>query len=235
MRRRSFVKACAVGAGYAALNPSAILAGELRPRDYRRVRLVDRLGEPIRPDGIRARRNYVFSYPYTSTPAFLLNLGQRVRGRDDLVTESGERYRWTGGVGPGGNLVAFSAICAHRLAHPTPQVSYISFRTPRSEEDPPAGIIKCCAENSVYDPLRGGDVIAGPAGQPLAAVLLDYVEEEDAVYATGTLGGELFQRFFDDFEDRLSLEYPDGGADERVSGEVTVLPLEEFSDNLMEC
>ncbi|MEX2340122.1 MAG: hypothetical protein WD609_16245, partial [Aquisalimonadaceae bacterium] len=235
MRRRSFVKACALGAGYAALNPSVILAGELRARHYERVRLVDNRGAPLRPGAVRPRRNYVFQYPYPSTPVFLLNLGLPVNGHNGLITEGGDRYSWSGGVGPGRSLVAFSAICAHKLAHPTPSVSYISFRNPRNDEDPSTGVISCCAENSTYDPVRGGEVISGPAGQPLAAVLLDYVEDEDALYATGTLGGELFQRFFDDFEARFSLEYPDGDADAQVAGEATVVPLENYSRNLMRC
>lgn len=235
MRRRSFVKACALSAGCAVFNPALMLAGELRPRSYARVRLLDSRGAPLSPSAIRPRWNYVFQYPYASTPVFLLDLGQPVSGRSGLTTESGDNYSWLGGVGPGHSLVAFSAICAHKLAHPTPSVSYISFRDPRNEQDPATGIIACCAENSTYDPLRGGAVISGPAGQPLAAVVLDYVEAEGALYATGTVGGELFERFFDDFEARLALEYPQGGADERIVGETAVIPLEDFSDNVMRC
>jgi len=236
MQRRSFVKACALGAGYASLNPALVLGSDdLRPRSYERVQLLDGRGEPLRPGSIKAGRNYVFHYPFTATPAFLLDLGQVIQGHNGLKTEGGKHYSWPGGVGPGQSLVAFSAICAHKLAHPTPQVSYIGFRDRRGEEEPEAGVIACCADNSSYDPARGASVLGGPAKQPLAAVLLDYVVEEDALYATGTLGGEVFERFFDAFEARLSLEYPDSDANARIQGTADVVPMEHFSGNIMRC
>jgi len=36
----------------------------------------------------------------------------------------------------------------------------------------------------------------GPAPQPLAAIELDYDPESDSIYATGTVGGEMFERYF---------------------------------------
>lgn len=44
------------------------------------------------------------------------------------------------GVGPGASIVAFSAICAHRMSYPTRNVSFIDYRhKPMSEDDPENG------------------------------------------------------------------------------------------------
>jgi arsenite oxidase small subunit len=235
MRRRSFLKSCAVGAGCLALNPSILLAGGATAREYPRLQLLNAAGEPLHPQDVEPGQHYVFSYPYGGTPCFLLNLGERVPSRNGLLTEGGEPYNWQGGVGPEASLVAYSAICAHKMAHPTPEVSYISFRPPRDRDEPSTGLISCCAENSRYDPFRGAEVLSGPATQPLAAILLEFESEENALYAHGTLGGELFQRFFEQFEMRLMLQHPNGDARDLVSGGVRVLPLEEYSRNVMQC
>ncbi|MCK8514825.1 Rieske 2Fe-2S domain-containing protein [Methylonatrum kenyense] len=236
MRRRDFVKACAVGAGCAGLAPASLFADAgLRPRRYQRSRLVQSSGEPLRLGELEQLRNYVFSYPYRATPAFLLDLGTSVPGEQSLRTEAGETYRSRHGVGPKHSVVAFSAICAHKLAHPTPAVSYIRFREARGNDEPATGVISCCAENSLYDPVAGGRVLDGPAKQPLAAVLLEHDAAADELFAVGTLGGELFDRFFTEFEARLSLEYPDGNAREAAAEDVVVEPLSRFSDNIMRC
>ena len=234
MRRRGFVKACAAGAGCLSVGPQWLLAAEqVTPREYEKVRLLDDRGEPLRAAALETKRNYVFHYPYQATPCFLLDLGEAVEGRNGLRTRDGKTYDWPGGVGPDRSLVAFSAICAHKMAHPTQQVSYIGFRQPG--EGANGGKITCCAENSVYDPYTGADVISGPADQPLAAVLLEHDPEDDGLYVTGTLGGEMFQRFFDEFEARLAMEYLDGEADGRIRGETEVVPMTRFSSNIMRC
>lgn len=234
MRRRGFVKACAVGMGCLGVSPQLLFAsGEATPRYYETVRLVDHRGEPVRPAGVAPGRNHVFHYPYVATPCFLLNLGQRVAPRHGLRTQDGQTYDGPGGVGPENSLVAFSAICAHKMAHPTEQVSYIGFRKPGDGSN--GGTITCCAENSVYDPYAGGEVVSGPAEQPLAAVLLEHDASEDALYVRGTLGGELFQRFFEEFQARLAVEYVNGEADARIRGDAEVVPMARFSDNIVRC
>lgn len=234
MRRRGFVQACAAGIGCLGAGPGWLLAGgEVTPREYDTVWLVDALGEPLQPSALEVGRNYIFHYPYTGTPCFLLDLGESVPGRNGLRTRDGGTYDWPGGVGPDGSVVAFSAICAHRMAYPTQQVSYIGFRP--AEGDRRQGRITCCAENSVYNPYAGGVVESGPAEQPLAAVLLEHDRDDGALYARGTLGGELFQRFFDAFEQRLRLEHPNAEPEARVREEAKVVPLRQFSRNVVRC
>ncbi|HRQ48856.1 MAG TPA: twin-arginine translocation signal domain-containing protein, partial [Rhodocyclaceae bacterium] len=208
MNRRAFVKTCTVGAGLLAGGSGRVFPSGASTRHYHRVRLLDDRGQPLRMEEIHEGVQYVFPYPYAATPCFLLNLGRPVPGQNGLTTESGERYDWPGGSGPARSVVAYSAICAHKMAHPARGISYISFREPRNGEDPVTGVISCCAENSRYDPFSGGTVLSGPAPQPLAAILLDHDTAHDELHAVGTLGGEMFQRFFTEFEARLSIEYP---------------------------
>lgn len=238
MKRRSFIHACGIGAGCMVVGggvPKAADNGELRPRHYERIRLVGANGEPLRASTLPDKQQYVFSYPYQATPCFLINLGEPMAPHNGLSTASGQAYTWPGGVGPRRTLVAYSAICAHKLAHPTPTLSYISFRRARNSEDPATGVISCCAENSTYNPSRGAEVISGPARQPLASILLEHDADSDELYAVGTLGGELFDRFFNEFEARLALEYPDGDSEKPLRGDVRTLTLAEYSGNVMRC
>lgn len=234
MQRRSFMASCGLAIGALAANPSLALAAEMSPRRYRRVRLVDDSGAVLRASAIEPGSQLVFHYPYSATPCFLLRLDRPVPGHSGLRTEQGESYSWQGGVGPERSLVAYSAICAHKMTHPTPAVSHIAFRPRRSEQEPAGGVIICCSENSRYDPLHGATVLSGPARQPLAAILLEHDPATDALYAYGTLGGEMFERFFKEFERRLSLQYPDGAA-ATASGDVVAVPLDRYSANVVHC
>jgi Rieske Fe-S protein len=234
MDRRAFVKTCSLGAGLLAGGGLA-LAGDARVQAYRRVQLLAPDGMPLRAAELVSREQYVFHYPFPATPCFLLDLGHPLSGRNGLATEAGSRYDWPGGVGPQASIVAYSAICAHKMAHPTRSISYISYRAPRNETDPESGVISCCAENSLYDPAAGAAVLDGPAPQPLAAILLEHDPSDDALYAIGTLGGEMFQRFFSEFGMRLSLENPSRDERTPVSDAVRVMPLADFSGNVVIC
>jgi Rieske Fe-S protein len=235
MDRRAFVKTCSIGAGLLAGTTALTLPAGASMHRYSRVRLLDHTGRPLKAANLLAGEQYVFTYPFAATPCFLLNLGQPVAGRKALRTVAGRRYDWPGGVGPQRSLVAYSAICAHKMAHPTAGISYISYRPRRDGGDPAAGVIGCCAENSRYDPASGAQVLDGPADQPLAAIVLEHDTASDGLYALGTLGGEMFERFFKTFGPRLSLEYPNGDASKPVAGEVMVKRLEEFSGNVLSC
>jgi Rieske Fe-S protein len=208
MERRDFLKACAAGATIAASAPHALAAQQASPRFYARAMLVDALGAPMLAGSLKTGTNYIFNYPFGGTPCFLLDLGKPTRRNVELTTAGGQRYVWTGGVGAGRSIVAFSAICAHKLAYPTRQISFISYR---SGEDGSTfarpETIHCCAEHSEYDPADGGKVLGGPATQPLAAILLEYDAATDRLFATGTLGGELFNDFFRKYDLKLTLEH----------------------------
>src|SRR5512140_2878007 len=108
MKRRDFVQICAATAACTTLPTTP--APMTHARMYGRARLVDELGKPVRVGALQVGTNYVFDYPYSSTPCFLLRLPRATAGAVDLRTESGEPYRWEGGVGEGKTVVAYSAI-----------------------------------------------------------------------------------------------------------------------------
>ena len=97
------------------------------------------------------------------------------------------------------------------------------------------GVIYCCSERSVYDPARGARVLGGPAPQPLAAIALTHVPGEDTLHAIGTFGGEMYERFFEEFRFRLELEFETSDLRRRVNGESTVVPIEEYSRTRVHC
>ncbi|MGH8752014.1 MAG: twin-arginine translocation signal domain-containing protein [Burkholderiales bacterium] len=234
MQRREFIKICAAGAAAAAVTPSfALPNGE--PRFYARARLLDQQGRPLKAAALAVKRNYIFHYPFQGTPCFLLNLGTATPAAARLITADGKNYQWQGGVGANKSVVAYSAICAHRLAYPTKQISFISYRGDTGESSVGhANVIHCCAEHSEYDPAQGGKVIGGPAPQPLAAILLEHDQKTDQLFALGTLGGELFNDFFTKYDFKLSLEYG-SRAKKPASNDVIVTELTNFCQQQVRC
>ena len=238
MDRREFVEGCALGAGgLAATLATGAWASQVSARSYGRVLLTDELGRPVKASSLKAQVNYVFHYPFEATPVFLLDLGKAAQP-SRLTTRDKKTYDWPGGVGPKRSVVAFSAICAHKLVYPTKELSFISFRkggvanpqTPSLGDD----LIHCCADHSQYDPARGAQVLGGPAEQPLCAVLLEHDARSDTLTATGTLGGELFDAFFRKYEMKLSLDVGPR-ARQPVVGRSTVRELERFCRNPIRC
>ncbi len=237
MKRRDFVKACAATAILVHQNPMALANSTGASRLHHPVRLVDPAGNPIRPGDLEPHTNYVFRYPYDCTPCFLLNLNRPTEANVPLRTESGENYVWQGGVGPKRSIVAYAAICTHRLTHPTEHVNFIAYRQSRNPEaDPSANRIVCCMEYSSYDPARGAAVTSGPAPSPLTGILLEYDEEADELKAVGTTSDDVFNRFLSQFEMQLELSY---GSLEKARAPVvetaTVVPLDEYTKNDMPC
>lgn len=238
MDRRAFVETCSAGAGALALAwGRSGWAANAQPRRYGRVLLVDEYGDPLKAQSLKAQTNYLFHYPFESTPVFLLDVGKAALPTT-LRTRDGAAYQWPGGVGPGQRLVAFSAICAHKLVYPTRELSFISYRkggvvhrkTPSEGND----LIHCCADHSQYDPARGAQVLGGPADQPLCAVLLEHDAKADTLTATGTLGGELFDDFFRKYEMKLSLEVGPR-ARQTIAGRSTVRELDRYCRNPVRC
>jgi len=241
LSRRAFVRLC-VGTGAAVSANPGLLADTPAPlKPTETVALVDQSGMPIRAGDLVPGGTYVFNYPYVSTPCFLIELGRSTGKVKGLETEDGRRYSWKGGVGPDRSVVAFSAICAHRMSYPTRDVSFISYRheqvrftdlnrqSVRREQ-----VIYCCSEGSVYDPAEGGRVLGGPAPQPLAAVDLS-CGEDGAISACGTYGGDMFERFFEGFGFQLSLIHGTEKFREPISGSSIVVPLEEYTRNQRTC
>jgi arsenite oxidase small subunit len=233
MKRRDFVQVCAASAAGVAL-PDASQAATLTARTYGRAKLVDERRQPIRLAALQAGTTYVFDYPYSATPCFLLRLDRAVVAGIELRTEAGEPYRWEGGVGSAKNVVAYSAICAHKMTYPTRQVSFIGYRDGPSPVAGKGKVITCCSDRSVYDPAAGARVVSGPAPQPLATILLEHDPQADALCAVGTFGGEMFAEFFRKYDFRLQLEMGNR-AKAPVEGMTVVRMLENYSTQWAKC
>ena len=128
------------------------------------------------------------------------------------------------------------------MSHPAPTVSFINYRHGevrfRNSEDAieqRSGVIYCCSERSVYDPASGGRVLGGPAPQPLAAIELDYDASADRIFATGTVGGEMFERFFHSFHDRLVLQLGRTDIDSTLTDTAVTMRLSEYTQNEISC
>ena len=132
------------------------------------------------------------------------------------------------------SIVAYSAICAHKLAYPTPQVSFISYRALPSRSNARGQVISCCADKSVYDPFAGARVMSGPAPQPLAAILLEHDPTSDELFATGAFGGEKFNEFFQKYDFKLSMEMG-AKAKEIVTDTATLTDLAAYSTQTAQC
>ncbi len=108
-----------------------------------------------------------FNYPLDNEPNILVKLGQKADG----------------GVGPDGNIVAFSQICQHLGC-------IYGFEAPGDSPDCNASfkasgpVGYCCCHGSIYDLLHGAKVIGGPAPRPEPQVTLE-VDSSGDIYATG--------------------------------------------------
>lgn len=221
----------------AAAVAGAGLAGELQATQPVKLRWGD--GKPVTWQTMEVETEYLFFYPYRSTPCFLLRLNTPAEPIH-LATADGRRYRWQGGVGPNRSLVAFSAICAHRLTHPSKSVSFIGYRrepvgylNKEHEVVQRAGIIQCCSEHSIYDPGAGARVISGPAAQPLAAVDMRLAAGELEV--SGIYGGQLFDNFFEEFGFRLGLEFGERDYRQPIGDHAVVMRTEDYTRQRVQC
>ena len=236
LSRRRFVHLCSGAA--ALLSQGRSLAASETLSTFPTVRLVDGAEQGIRAEDLELEREYVFFYPYVSTPCFLLRLGTSTEPTK-LSTESGQTYQWPGGVGSDGRVVAFAAICSHKLTHPSEPVSFIGYRQQpvgfldrQNQVVQQAAVIQCCSEHSIYDPAQGARVLAGPAPQPLAGIALEVREEE--LFATGVYGGLLYARFFERFGFRLQLEFG-ARAQELVETSSRVMRIEDYTRQRIRC
>lgn len=242
MKRRGFVKLCAAAAAAVHANPGLLAAGKPGAGTFPRARLVDASQRPLKAADLAPGRTYLFHYPYVSTPCFLLRLAGPAIEAAELETEVGERYRWDGGIGPDRSIVAFSAICAHKMSYPTRSVSFINYRDdPVRFEDADKNLaegsqlIYCCSEKSVYDVRGGARVLGGPAPQPLAAVRLEHDASDDGLYASGVLGADMFARFFEAFGFRLMLDHRSTDVERLVEDQTAVLAMEDYCGNPILC
>lgn len=228
MDRRRFNTLCS---GLLAGAASAHVRAGAQRTPYPASRLVFADESPVSLSALAVGQSYIFGYPYRTTPCFLVRLSRSAPARGS----------WPGGLDSDQSVVAFSAICSHKMSHPARPISHIAYRAEKvSFHDSEGlaqsreGLISCCSERSVYDPAAGCEVLAGPAPSPLAAIEL-HADEHGRLSAVGSLGPDQYDRFLDKFGFRLAMEY--GVTDVRVrAGQTSVaIPAEEFSVQRVLC
>lgn len=108
-----------------------------------------------------------FNYPLTNTPNILVKLGVKAEK----------------GIGPDGDIVAFSLICQHlgciygfhsKGTSPSCNVAYVM----------PVSGGYCCCHGSHYDFTKEGAVIGGPSPRPEPMVTLEFDQASGDIYAT---------------------------------------------------
>ena len=224
MDRRKFIGVCS--ASLAALQMRS-----WAPQDtnifklYSRTRLTLPSGETLQARQLTSKTGYVFHYPYVSTPNLLLRLSTPIDIPTGLKNTAGQTYS---GVGPERTIVAFSAICPHQLSYLSKTKSFINYRADTSAVAKRDNVIVCCAHHSVYDPSTGGRVISGPAPEPLTGIVLQHDSADDALYAMGTAGDELFNAFFRAYKIELIEAYGRGVAKQLVKDTAVVQTVRDY-------
>ena len=241
MDRRNFLKIVSVGGAVVAIAPSTI-TGQLRAEDgslfiaYEKVQLVDAAGNALKASHLKKEQNYVFNYPFIGTPCILLDLGEATAKDVKLKSEDGEEYIWRGGVGAKRTIVAYSAICSHQLAHPTPEDSFLQY-LPRGKKTiacSQSGIMVCSSHLSAFDVKKGCKQIAGPAEQALASIVIE-VAKDDTLWASAVLGPDKFHDYFKRYKPEMKKFY--GGkrkAKKRVKGSALTLTLNEYTKEIIQ-
>jgi arsenite oxidase small subunit len=108
-----------------------------------------------------------FYYPLDNEPNFLVKLGQKAQG----------------GIGPDGDIVAFSQVCQHLGCLYAYQANGTSPTCdPSYKAAGPEGY--CCCHGSVYDFANAGKVVGGPSPRPVPQVILE-LDSDGNIYATG--------------------------------------------------
>jgi len=242
MDRRNFFKIVGTTGVLVAVSPSTI-SGRLYADDggdfytaYEKVQLLDAAGNAIKASSLKKETNYVFNYPYKSTPALLLNLEDAAEKNVKLKADDGHEYLWKGGAGKGGFVVAYSAICSHQLAHPTPNDSFLQYvqKTQTTMAYEKGGVIVCSSHLSAFDAKKGAKQLSGPAGQPLASIVLE-IAEDDTIWAVGVLGPDKFHEYFGAFKPEFKMFY--GGkreAKKLVKISAPTVTLNEYTKEIIQ-
>jgi len=107
-----------------------------------------------------------FNYPLVNTPNVLVKLGVKAEN----------------GIGPDGDIVAYSSICQHLGC-------YFAFQPPGSSPpcdasfQAPVAEGYCCCHGGQYDFTQAAKVIGGPPPRPVPSVQLEYDSATGDIYA----------------------------------------------------
>ncbi|MGS2744128.1 arsenate reductase (azurin) small subunit [Halomonas sp. LS-001] len=99
-----------------------------------------------------------FTYPDASSPCTLVKTGRKTQG----------------GIGPDGDIVAYSILCTHMGCPVNYSVEERTF--------------KCPCHFSVFDSELNGQMVSGQATENLPRILLSYKDSDDSITAVGVEG-----------------------------------------------
>jgi len=156
--RREFLKltsAAAGGLGAGIGGPATAAAPAADPGRTTLPYPVKRVGSASKL-GVNAP--VAFTFPDAASPCTLLKIGSPVEG----------------GVGPNGDIVAYSNMCTH-MGCP---LAY----------DPGDKLFKCGCHFSMFDAEKGGQMICGQATENLPRIVLRYDAKDDSVSAVAVDG-----------------------------------------------
>jgi arsenite oxidase small subunit len=163
LSRRTFListGSVAATAGAAALSTPAQAAGNTPAAsstlEYPKARVGKLAALPV-------NQAVAFNYPDAASVCYAIRMGTPV----------------TGGVGPDGDIVAYSGMCTHMGCPVTYEAGTRTF--------------KCGCHFSIFDPENGGQMVCGQATENLPRVLLRYDAINDALIAVG-IDGLLYGR-----------------------------------------
>ena len=176
--RRNFIKISVVlsailaAGGIAAVGKSiteraSSSQGSVTPTGFPRVKIVN-------INSLALNQVVSFYYPLDNEPNLLVKIGQKA----------------VGGVGPDGDIVAFSQLCQHLGCDYAYQASGTSPPCDASyTASGPVGY--CCCHGSIYDFAKAGSVLGGPALNSVPQVILE-VDNNGDIYATGMTAPAIF-------------------------------------------
>ena len=116
----------------------------------------------------------LFNYPLDNEPNMLVKIGQKAEG----------------GIGPEGDIVAFSALCQHlgcvfgfQAAGTSPQCN--------SSYHASSPVGYCCCHGSIFDFQHHAQVISGPSPRQQPQVILE-IDSSGTIYAVGMTPPTIF-------------------------------------------
>jgi arsenite oxidase small subunit len=173
--RRRFLKTTVVASAIIAIGGVSAVAKSLTvpaqtsaaPTSFPKIQLFDSNNNIITVNSLQMNQLILFYYPLNDEPNILVKLGVQAEN----------------GVGPDGDIVAFSDICQHLGCNPG-FVAKGQSPPCNSSYQAPGPVMYCCCHGSIYDLERNAEVIGGPAPRPVPRVILE-VDEVGNIYAVG--------------------------------------------------
>jgi len=158
----------AVGGVAAVAKPLLFPPTQAGPSGFPKVQVLDSNNNPVTVDSLQVNQVIYFYYPLDDEPNILVKLGVAAEG----------------GIGPDGDIVAFSDICQHLGCNPgfvaagqspSANPSYVA----------PEPLLYCPCHGSKYNLLTSATVIQpSPAPRPVPQVILE-LDASGNIYAVG--------------------------------------------------